>query len=105
MLDNPYLFVDAFANAGAQQITIHVEPDYPIEATLKQIKSCGCKCGIALNPGTKVETAKPFLELCDIVLLMTVEPGFGGQEFRKDVLSKMEMLSQWREKTRIKIPT
>ncbi len=97
MLENPDLFVEAFVGAGAQQITIHIEPNYPVEATLKQIKSCGCKCGIALNPGTKAEAAEPFLELCDIILLMTVQPGFGGQKFREDVLPKMNLLSYWRK--------
>ena len=97
MLDNPDKFVDAFIDAGAEQITIHVEPDYPVEATLKHIKSRGCKCGVVLNPDTPAEAAKPFLELCDMVLLMTVQPGFGGQSFRQDVLPKMEAFAQWRE--------
>lgn len=97
MLDNPDKFVDAFIDAGAEQITIHVEPDYPVLETLKHIKSRGCKCGVVLNPGTEAEAAKPYLDLCDIVLLMTVQPGFGGQSFREDVLPKMETLSQWRD--------
>ncbi len=96
MLDNPDKFVDAFIDAGADQITIHVEPDYPIAETLKHIKSRGIKCGVVLNPGTEAEAAKPYLELCDIVLLMTVQPGFGGQSFREDVLPKMETFSKWR---------
>ena len=96
MLDNPDKFVDAFIDAGADQITIHVEPDYPVEATLQHIKSRGVKCGVVLNPGTEAEAAKPYLELCDIVLLMTVQPGFGGQSFREDVLPKMETFNNWR---------
>ena len=79
MLDNPDKFVDAFIDAGADQVTIHVEPDYPIAETLKQIKERGCKSGVVLNPDTPAEAAKPFLAECDIVLLMTVQPGFGGQ--------------------------
>ena len=97
MLDNPDKFVDAFADAGADQITIHVEPEYPIEATLWRIAGHGCKRGIVLNPDTPAEAAKPFLAACDIVLLMTVQPGFGGQSFRKDVLPKVETLANWRE--------
>lgn len=97
MLDNPDKFVDAFIDAGADQITIHVEPDYPVAETLKHIKSRGIKCGVVLNPGTEAEAAKPYLELCDIVLLMTVQPGFGGQSFREDVLPKMETFSKWRK--------
>ena len=97
MLDNPDKFVDAFIDAGADQVTIHVEPDYPIADTLKHIKARGCKCGVVLNPDTPAEAAKPFLAECDIVLLMTVQPGFGGQSFREDVLPKFETFAQWRE--------
>ena len=97
MLDNPHLFIDAFLDAGADQITIHVEPDYPVLDTLQKIKAAGCKCGVVLNPATEAEAAKPYLELCDIVLLMTVQPGFGGQSFRDDILPKMEQLNKWRE--------
>ncbi len=96
MLDNPDKFVDAFIDAGADQVTIHVEPDYPITDTLKHIRKRGCKCGVVLNPDTPVDAAKPFLEECNIVLLMTVQPGFGGQSFREDILPKMETLAKWR---------
>lgn len=96
MLDNPDKFVDPFIDAGADQITIHVEPDYPIAETLKRISKRGCKRGIVLNPGTPAAAARPFLADCDSVLLMTVQPGFGGQSFRKDVLPKIETLSNWR---------
>ena len=97
MLDNPDAFIDAFADAGADQITVHVEPEYPIEATLRRIADHGCKRGIVLNPDTPAEAAKPFLAACDIVLLMTVQPGFGGQSFRRDVLPKIETLANWRD--------
>jgi ribulose-phosphate 3-epimerase len=96
MLDNPDKYIDAFLHAGADQISIHVEPDYPVLETLDYIKSKGCKCGIVLNPGTGEDAAKPFLERCDIVLLMTVQPGFGGQSFREDVLPKIQQLAAWR---------
>lgn len=96
MLDNPHEFIDAFIDAGAEQITIHVEPDYPVQKTLDRIKAAGCKCGVVLNPGTDASEAKPYLESCDIVLLMTVQPGFGGQSFREDMLPKMEQFNQWR---------
>ncbi|MDQ8195075.1 ribulose-phosphate 3-epimerase [Coraliomargarita sp. SDUM461004] len=97
MLDNPHLYIDAFLDAGAQQITIHVEPDYPVADTLAYIKSKGCKCGVVLNPDTPAEDAKEFLSACDIVLLMTVQPGFGGQSFRHDVLPKIEQFDRWRK--------
>lgn len=96
MLDNPHLYIDAFLDAGAEQITIHVEPDYPVADTLAYIKSKGCKCGVVLNPDTPAEDAKEFLPACDIVLLMTVQPGFGGQSFRHDVLPKIEQFDTWR---------
>lgn len=97
MLDNPDKYIDAFIDAGADQISIHVEPDYPVAETLNAIHSNNCKCGIVLNPDTPAEEAKPYLELCDIVLLMTVQPGFGGQSFRHDVLPKMKQLAEWRD--------
>ena len=97
MLDNPDKFVDAFIDAGADQISIHVEPDYPITETLERIRERGCKRGIVLNPDTPAEAAKPFIKDCEIVLLMTVQPGFGGQHFREDVLPKIETLAEWRD--------
>jgi ribulose-phosphate 3-epimerase len=97
MLDNPHLYIDAFLDAGSEQITIHVEPDYPVAETLAYIKSKGCKCGVVLNPDTPAEEAKPFLKDCDMVLLMTVQPGFGGQSFREDVLPKVKQISRWRK--------
>ena len=97
MLDNPHKYIDAFLDAGSEQITIHVEPDYPVAETLARIKNRGCKCGVVLNPDTPAKAAKPFLKECDIVLLMTVQPGFGGQSFREDVLPKIATISRWRD--------
>lgn len=96
MLGNPHLYIDAFLDAGAEQITIHVEPDYPVAETLATIKLKGCRCGVVLNPDTPADAAKAFLPICDIVLLMTVQPGFGGQSFREDVLTKIAQLDAWR---------
>ena len=97
MLENPHKYVDAFIDAGADQITIHVEPNYPIMNTLSHIKSSNCKCGIAINPDTPEEVLKEFLTECDLALLMTVQPGYGGQSFRHDVLPKIENVDFWRE--------
>ncbi|MFU8848383.1 MAG: ribulose-phosphate 3-epimerase [Opitutales bacterium] len=96
MLDNPHLYIDAFIDAGADQITIHVEPDYPVAQTLDTIRAKGCKCGVVLNPDTPALSAKPYLQQCDLVLCMTVQPGFGGQSFRHDVLPKIKELSALR---------
>lgn len=96
MLDNPHQHIDAFLHAGADQITIHVEPEYNVSDTLDYIKSKGCKCGVVLNPDTPADAAVPYLEKCDIILLMTVQPGFGGQSFRQDVLAKIKQISGYR---------
>ena len=97
MLDNPDVFVEPFLEAGADQISIHVEPDYPVADTLNAIKRAGCRAGIVLNPDTAADSVRPFLGNVDLVLAMTVHPGFGGQKFRNDVLSKIETLDSWRE--------
>lgn len=101
MLDNPQQFIEAFARAGAQQITIHAEPDYPVAQTLARIRALGLKCGLALKPGTPVSAAEPFLEKVDNVLVMTVEPGFGGQKFMAATLPKIAQLSQWRAERKL----
>lgn len=97
MLDNPQDFIDAFIDAGADQVCIHVEPDYDIENTLKRIKERGVKAGVVFNPKTEVEAIKPFLNTVDIVLAMTVQPGFGGQSFQTSVLEKTKQINTWRE--------
>lgn len=98
MLDNPHHFIDAFIKAGANNISIHVEPHYPIKDTLSRIRSLDCTCGIVLNPGTPVESILPFLPKVDLVLCMTVQPGFGGQSFHHEVLPKIETIAAWRQK-------
>lgn len=97
MLANPHEYIEAFAHAGSQNITIHVEPDYPIHDTLQKIRDLGCQCGICLNPDTPITALEPFLDKVDLILGMTVQPGFGGQKFRDDVLEKFATLKQWRQ--------
>jgi len=101
MLDNPDQYIEAFARTGAQQITIHVEPDYPVAKTLARIRALGLKCGLALKPGTPAQTAEPFLPMVDNILVMTVEPGFGGQRFMAEMLPKIAQLSQWRAERKL----
>ena len=98
MLEKPHEYIDTFIDAGAEQITIHVEPKYPVMEALTYIKTRNCRCGIAINPDTPERIIKKFLTECDLVLLMTVQPGHGGQSFRYDVLPKIEKLDFWREK-------
>lgn len=96
MLSNPDQHVEGFLTAGSDLISIHLEPEYDIEGTLAVIRKAGCQCGIVLNPSTPAEAALPFLGLVDLVLVMTVWPGFGGQSFMEETLPKMGLLHQWR---------
>ena len=99
MIDRPIRYVEEFVKAGADYLTIHIEADQPqntLEA-LDKIKALGCKAGIVLKPKTPVEAAIPYLEKCDMVLVMTVEPGFGGQKFMADQMGKVAQLKEWLE--------
>lgn len=98
MLANPHHYFEAFIKAGANNVTIHAEPDYPHAETLHAIRELGSQCGIAINPGTPAEVILPYLDHVDLVLLMTVQPGFGGQAFRHDVLEKIRQVDEWRQK-------
>ena len=99
MLDNPHLYVNAFHEAGADLITIHIEPSYDHLEAIKHIKALGKKVGIALNPGTPVDAIYEVINAVsvDLVLCMTVNPGFGGQSFIYDVLKKVEVLAKHRD--------
>ncbi len=101
MLDNPHLYIDAFSKSGANLISIHVEPDYPVEATLQEIHLLGKKAGVVLNPKTPEGAAAPYLPLVDLILIMGVQPGFGGQKFDASVLSKISALSKMREESKL----
>ena len=97
MIDRPVRYVEDFVKAGADYVTIHVEADQPqntLEA-LDRIHALGAKAGIVLKPKTPVEAAIPYLEKCDMVLVMTVEPGFGGQSFMADQMPKVAQLREW----------
>lgn len=97
MLDEPHRYVEAFAKAGANLISVHIEPDYDHAGTLARIRTLGCQNGIVLNPGTPAEAVEPFLDQIDLVLVMTVQPGFGGQSFRRDMLPKISQIDRWRQ--------
>lgn len=96
MLDEPHRYIEAFAKAGSNLISVHIEPAYDHAATLRRIRELGCQNGIVLNPGTPAEAIKHLLDQVDLVLVMTVQPGFGGQPFRADMLPKIEKISRWR---------
>ena len=92
MISEPLKYIDDFCNAGADIITFHVEADSDITETIAKIKSRGVKAGLVVKPKTEVETVFPYLDQLDMVLIMTVEPGFGGQSFMADMLPKVEKL-------------
>ena len=97
MIDRPIRYVEDFVKAGADFVTIHIEADQPhntLEA-LDKIHALGCKAGIVLKPRTPAEAAIPYLEKCDMILVMTVEPGFGGQKFMADMMPKVRQLREW----------
>ncbi|MBP6985451.1 MAG: ribulose-phosphate 3-epimerase [Alphaproteobacteria bacterium] len=87
-------FIEAFAHAGADILTIHPESGPHVYRTLQKIKDLGKKAGIALNPGTPADVVDPLLELVDQILVMTVNPGFGGQTFIETQLNKIERIRQ-----------
>ena len=97
MIDRPIRYVEQFAKAGADYLTLHIEADQPQNTldALDKIHELGCKAGIVLKPRTPVEAAIPYLEKCDLVLVMTVEPGFGGQKFMHDQMPKVAQLREW----------
>ena len=97
MLDQPDRYVDPFIHAGSDLISIHLEPEYDQNATLNKIKKAGVQTGMVINPDTPVEGLIPFLDQLDLVLLMTVFPGFGGQKFIESVLEKAEVIAELRK--------
>ena len=94
MIVNPEKYIEEFAKNGADYITIHYEATENVEQTLKMIKNCGCKAGLALKPGTDVKVAEKYLDLIDMMLIMSVEPGFSGQKFKPETLDKMKEFGQ-----------
>lgn len=96
MLAEPQRYIEAFARAGANQISIHIEPAYDHAGTLARIRALGCKAGIVINPDTPASAIAHLLDQVDLVLVMTVQPGFGGQAFRPAMLPKIAQLDAWR---------
>jgi ribulose-phosphate 3-epimerase len=92
MITHPQNYIDAFADAGADLITFHSELGGQVEAVIEQIKARGIKVGVALRPKTPISVVAPYLPTLDLVLLMSVEPGFGGQQFMMSTLEKLDHL-------------
>lgn len=97
MIENPDLFIPAFANAGASIITIHQEACIHLHRTIQLIKANGSKAGVVINPATPAEVLLPILADVDLVLIMTVNPGFGGQNFIQSTVKKIKQVATWRK--------
>ncbi|MEH7308115.1 ribulose-phosphate 3-epimerase [Neobacillus drentensis] len=97
MIENPDHYIEAFAKAGADYITVHVEACRHLHRTIQNIKSYGVKAGVVLNPATPVESIQHIIRDIDMVLLMSVNPGFGGQKFIPEVLPKIRKVKEMAE--------
>jgi ribulose-phosphate 3-epimerase len=95
MIENADQYIEAFADAGANYITVHVEAAPHLHRTIQLIKSKGVKAGVVLNPATPADWIKPILQDIEMVLLMTVNPGFGGQSFIPSVVPKIKQIRSW----------
>ena len=101
MIEHADHYVPRFVDAGANSITVHVEPEakHDVGKTLRQIRDAGCRVGLTLNPATSFGLLEPFLDKIDMLLVMTVHPGFGGQSFRGEQMEKVKRAAEW-NKTR-----
>ena len=100
MIERPDKYFPRFA-AVASSISVHVEADHDVAETLKRIRSAGCKAGLAISPPTPIERVEPFLDLFDILLVLTVNPGFGGQAFITATLDKVRTGAEWRAERKL----
>src|SRR5262245_17506435 len=101
MCSRPEILLEPFAKAGADQMTVHVELHERVTSLLWKIKSLGRKVGLAINPPTSMTEVEPYLGQIDLLLIMTVNPGFGGQPFITEALPKIQQASAWRKKKRL----
>lgn len=97
MVARPEDWIEGFAKAGASVITVHAEATAHLDRLLNRIRESGCKAGVSINPGTSLAAIEEVLELVDLVLVMSVNPGFGGQKFIEGALSKVERLAELRD--------
>ncbi|MCM2322233.1 MAG: ribulose-phosphate 3-epimerase [Oligoflexia bacterium] len=96
MVSRPEDWIDAFVQAGADIITVHAEATVHLDRLLNRIRESGCRAGVSVNPGTSLAAIEEILDLVDLVLVMSVNPGFGGQKFIESALSKIERLAELR---------
>ena len=97
MIEHPDHYAPRFVDAGANSITIHVEPEskHDVGKTLREIRAANCRVGLSLNPATPFEAVEPHLANIDLLLVMTVHPGFGGQSFRPEMMAKVKRAREW----------
>lgn len=98
MVDEPERYITDFAQSGSDYITVHAEATVHLHRTLQMIRNCGCKTGVSLIPSTSVSSILPILDMVDLILIMTVNPGFGGQSLIRSTLEKISELASIREK-------
>jgi ribulose-phosphate 3-epimerase len=105
MIEHADHYVPRFVKAGANSITVHVEPEakHDVAKTLRQIQEAGCRAGLTLNPETPFDLIEPFLHKIDLLLIMTVHPGFGGQQFRHDQMQKVRRARSLNSKIDIEV--
>src|SRR6266480_946739 len=105
MIRRPDHYAPRFVKAGANSITVHVEreADHDVQKTLSAIREAGCRPGLSLNPATPSESVEPFLDKIDILLVMTVHPGFGGQSFQPEMMEKVRRAAEWNKSHEHKI--
>ena len=94
MISEPLRYLEDFVKAGAEMITFHIESDSPVLETIDKIHALGCKAALSIKPGTPAEAVYPYLDKLDMVLVMTVEPGFGGQSFMEDMMPKVSAIRE-----------
>jgi ribulose-phosphate 3-epimerase len=102
MCSKPEILLEPFAKAGADQMIVHVELGDQVPALIWKIKSLGKKVGLAVNPPTAIATVQPYLDKIDLLLVMTVNPGFGGQEFIHETLPKIQQAETWRRERKLR---
>lgn len=102
MIYNPYDYVERFVEAGADRLTFHFEATEDVEEVLNYIRRCNIQAGLAFRPETTVEFVPKFLDKCDLILMMTVPPGFGGQKFHSEVIEKIRFIRQTCDKLNIR---
>lgn len=101
MCSKPEILLEPFANAGADRMTIHVELGSVVDSLIWKIRKLGKKVGLAVNPPTQIGLVEPFLKQVDLILIMTVNPGFGGQSFIHETVPKIQQVAEWRQELKL----